>query len=87
MENQFVITGTIKSILAPEEIGTHTKYPLVIVYGPKKTEVAIDFWNDKGDALAKLTEGQEVAVQVMVKSRESKGRWYTSLSADSIAKA
>lgn len=85
MENQFIINGKIKTILPAEEVGTHTKYTVLLAYGNKDTEVVVDFWNGNGDALVNFTEGQEVSVQYTPKSKGHNGRWYTSLSANSIA--
>ena len=76
------ITGKIFSIL-PEQSGqgqngAWIKQTFIIETGdqfPKK--VCMQAWNDKGEIVSRLKQGDEVKVSFNLESREFNGKWYT----------
>jgi hypothetical protein len=76
------ITGKIFSIL-PEQSGqgqngAWIKQTFIIETAdqfPKK--VCMQAWNDKGELVSRLKQGDEVKVSFNLESREFNGKWYT----------
>lgn len=76
------ITGKIFSVL-PEQSGQGQNGPwvkqtFVIETAdrfPKK--VCFQAWNDKGELITRLRQGDEVKVSFDLESREFNGKWYT----------
>lgn len=52
---------------------------------PRK--VCITFFGDRADMLADIAEGEHVAIQADVESREYNGRWYTNVNGFRIGSA
>lgn len=49
--------------------------------------VAVEFWNERATRAAALNEGDQIAVDYRIESREYQGRWYTRVTGLSINQA
>ncbi len=49
--------------------------------------VSVEFWNERATRAAALNEGDQIAIDYRVESREYQGRWYTRVTGLSINQA
>lgn len=78
--NSIVITGTINDTMREQDVGdahvveTELAFQVPGKDGPKEQWVQLQGWNDAGDELAKLHQGEHVIVQGSLNRRSWKDK-------------